>query len=97
MTDLQLSDEERHVVALFANMPPDAKVRFPTWFVELMMPPALAVAGLIMGYNVLVGAAFGGLLAVHAFRVLRQFKFAKLLQSICSKVQAHLAAQSVGA
>ena len=42
-----------------------------------------------LGYPVLVGAAFGGLLALHAHRLFRQFKYARELHSIFTKLQAH--------
>ena len=90
---MQLSPEELRVVSLFAAMPRDAKVRAPVWFVELVVPLLMAVGGWLADYHVLVGAAFGGLLTLHAQRLFRQFKFARELQSVCAKVQAHSAAQ----
>ena len=86
---MQLSQEERRVVALFAAMPPSSKVRFPTWFVELIVPLALAIGGWVTGHPVFVGAAFAGLLALHAHRLFRQFKYARELHSIFTKLQAH--------
>ena len=59
---MQLSQEEQRVVALFAAMPPSSKVRFPTWFVELIVPLALAIGGWVTGHPVFVGAAFSALL-----------------------------------
>ena len=97
MTDMQLSPEEQRVVTLFAAMPREAKVRFPVWFIELVLPLALAVGGWISGHYFLIGAAFGGLLTLHAHRLFRQFKYARELQSICSKVQAHVAEHVPGA
>ena len=88
---MQLSPEEQRVVNLFAAMPPDAKVRFPTWFVELVVPVVLAVGGWLSGHPVFVGAAFGGLLALHAHRLFRQFKYARELHAIFTKLQAHVA------
>lgn len=88
---MQLSPEEQRVVALFAAMPPDAKVRFPTWFVELVVPVIMAVSGWLSGHTVLVGAAFGGLLALHAHRLFRQFKYSRELHAIFSKLLAHTA------
>jgi hypothetical protein len=88
---VQLSQEEQRVVALFAAMPPDAKVRFPTWFVELVVPMAMAIGGWLTGHPVFVGAAFGGLLVLHAHRLFRQFKYARELHSIFTKLQAHTA------
>jgi hypothetical protein len=94
---MQLTPEELRVASLFAAMPPEAKVRFPTWFVELVLPLVMAVAGWLLHYPALVGAAFGGLLTLHAHRVFRQFKFARELQSICSKAQAQAQRNAPGA
>ena len=94
---MQLTPEELRVASLFAAMPRDAKVRFPIWFVELVVPLCMAVAGWLLHYSVLVGAAFGGLLTLHALRVFRQFKYARELQSICSKVESQLAYDSAEA
>ena len=93
MSNLQLSPEELRVVSLFAAMPRDSKLRAPVWVVELLVPLVMAVGGWLADYNVLVGAAFGGLLTLHAQRLFRQFKFARELQSVCAKVQALSRAQ----
>jgi len=50
---------------------------------------ALAIGGWVIGYPVFVGAAFGDLLALHAHRLFRQFKYARELHSIFTKLQAH--------
>ncbi len=88
---MHLTHEEQRVVALFASMPPDAKVRFPTWFVELGVPLAMGVGGWLAERPVFVAMAFGGLLAMHALRLFRQFTYARALHGVFTKLQAHLA------
>jgi hypothetical protein len=87
---MQFTQDEQRAIQLFASMPRDARVRFPTWFVELVVPLAIAMYGWLADKPVFVGAAFGGLLFQHGYRLFRQFKYARELQSICSKVQSHV-------
>jgi hypothetical protein len=91
MTKLVLTPDEAKVVGLYASALTTIRSRLPIWALELGLPLACAVYGTVTRNSVFLGAAIGGLLGLNAFRMFRQFKYAREFHSICLKVENHLA------
>jgi len=91
MTKLELTAEELKLVQLYARLPMGIKPRLPVWTIEIGVPLALAVYGTVTHQPVFLGAAIGGLIAMNANRMFRQFKYAHQIKSIFSKIEAHIA------
>jgi hypothetical protein len=90
MNTLELSARELDIIRLFARMPTDVKPRLLTWLIEMGLPLALTVYGVITHQPPFLGAAIGGLVVLNAHRMFRQFKFARELQAICAKLEVHV-------
>jgi hypothetical protein len=58
------------------------------------VPLACAVYGVVRHSNVALGAAIGGLIGVMVVRLYQQQRYADLFRQVCTKVEAHQAAES---
>ena len=94
MERLELTKEEQDVVRKFASIPTSLRARFPTWLAETLPAVALTCFGLYAGRSIYIVTAVIALLTFNALRLFRQFKYAHILQSICSKVAAHSSTRS---
>jgi len=72
MNRLELSPKELDVIRLFARMPTSVKPRLPTWVIEMVLPLALTVYGVVTHKPTFLGAAIGGLVVLNAHRMISQ-------------------------
>jgi hypothetical protein len=88
MSKLNLTPEEAQAVRLFSMMPLGIGRRIHSCIAEVIPAIGLVTYGLWASRPVFVITGFGALLFFNGLRMFRQFKYATILRSICSKIEA---------
>lgn len=89
MSDINLTEEERRLVALYRKVPSRPGLRFLSWAVEVIPAALLLIYGLWADKPVFIIAGFLPLLVYSSHRIYMQAKNAPVFKSVCKKIEEH--------
>ncbi len=93
MSGLDFSDEEQTAISLYSKMPVEIVASISSVAAEVVPAVACFAYGVYRGKLVFLILGMFLLIYMIGYRVFKQFRYAKLLKSICSKIIAYNKAQ----